>query len=240
LSIREIASGLQRPVSTVSREVARHGGRPLYRASEADRQAWNSALRPKVCLLGNHEELRTIVASKLILDWSPEQISKWLKVHYPNNESMRVSHETIYRSLFIQARGVLKKELVQHFRSKRLIRRSRHSRAAGQSRGQIVDAISISERPAEVEDRAVPGHWEGDLLAGSKNTHIATLVETTLAFRHAHQGTQQRYRDGRRRAKQARAQTPRDSAALVDLGPGARNGKTQELHGRHECESLLL
>jgi IS30 family transposase len=144
----------------VSREVARHGGRPLYRASEADRQAWESALRPKVCLLAIEEKLRTIVASKLILDWSPEQISKWLKLHYPSNKSMHVSHETIYRSLFIQARGVLKKELVQHLRSKRLIRRSRHSRAAGQSRGQIVDAISIGERPAEVEDRAIPGHWE--------------------------------------------------------------------------------
>ena len=181
-SIREIASGLQRAVSTVSREVARHGGRPVYRASEADCQAWNSALRPKACLLANNEELRSIVASKLILDWAPEQISKWLKVHYPSDESMRVSHETIYRSLFIQARGVLKKELVQHLRSKRLIRRSRHSKAAGQSRGQIVDAISISERPAEVEDRAVPGHWEGDLLAGSKNTHIATLVERHSRF----------------------------------------------------------
>src|SRR6202166_3949685 len=180
-SIRLIANGLQRAVSTVSREVARHSGRSLYRASEADRQAWNSALRPKVCLLANHEELRTIVASKLILDWSPEQISKWLKVHYPSDESMRVSHETIYRSLFIQARGVLKKELIQHLRSKRLIRRSRHSRADGQSRGQIVDAISISERPAEVEDRALPGHWEGDLLSGSRNSHIATLVE-----RHSH------------------------------------------------------
>ena len=101
--------------------MARHGGRPLYRASEADREAWESALRPKVCLLANHEILRTIVASKLILDWSPEQISKWLTVHYPNNESMRVSHETIYRSLFIQARGVLKKELIQHLRAKRLI-----------------------------------------------------------------------------------------------------------------------
>ena len=123
-----------------------------------------------------------MVASKLILDWSPEQISAWLKVHYPSNESMRGSHETIYRSLFIQARGVLKKELIQHLRSKRLIRRSRHSRAAGQSRGQIVDAISISERPAEVEDRAIPGHWEGDLLAGSKNSYIATLVERHSRF----------------------------------------------------------
>jgi IS30 family transposase len=181
-SIREIAKGFERAASTVSREVARHGGRPRYRANQADRQAWESALRPKVCLLAIDEKLRTIVASKLILDWSPEQISKWLKVHYPSNESMRVSHETIYRSLFIQARGVLKKELIQHLRSKRLIRRSRHSRADGQSRGQIVDAISISERPAEVEDRAIPGHWEGDLLAGSKNSHIATLVERHSRF----------------------------------------------------------
>jgi IS30 family transposase len=122
------------------------------------------------------------VASKLMLDWSPEQISAWLKVRYPNNESMRVSHETIYRSLFIQARGVLKKELIQHLRAKRLIRRSRHSRAGGKSHGQIVDAISIRERPAEVEDRAIPGHWEGDLLAGSKNSHIATLVERHSRF----------------------------------------------------------
>jgi IS30 family transposase len=182
LSIREIANGLQRAVSTVSREVARHGGRPLYRANEADHQAWESALRPKVCLLAIDEKLRTIVANKLILDWSPEQVSKWLKVHYPSNESMRVSHETIYRSLFIQARGVLKKELIQHLRSKRLIRRSRHSRADGQSRGQIVDAISIRERPAEVEDRAIPGHWEGDLLSGSRNSHIATLVERHSRF----------------------------------------------------------
>jgi IS30 family transposase len=181
-SIREIAKELQRPVSTVSREVARHGGRPLYRASEADHQAWDSALRPKVCVLANHETLRTIVASKLMLDWSPEQISAWLKVRYPNHESMRVSHETIYRSLFIQARGVLKKELIQHLRAKRLIRRSRHSRAGGKSHGQIVDAISIRERPAEVEDRAIPGHWEGDLLAGSKNSHIATLVERHSRF----------------------------------------------------------
>src|ERR1700760_4075286 len=181
-SIREIANGLQRAVSTVSREVARHGGGALFRANEADHQAWESALRPKVCLLAIDEKLRAIVASKLILDWSPEPISAWLKVSYPRNESMRVSHETIYRSLFIQARGVLKKELIQHLRSKRLIRRSRHSRAGGKSHGQIVDAISIRERPAEVEDRAIPGHWEGDLLAGSKNSHIATLVERHSRF----------------------------------------------------------
>ena len=157
LSIREIARGLQRAASTVSREVVRNGGRSLYRANEADQQAWKTALRPKPCLLALHRKLRTIVASKLILDWSPEQISGWLKIRYPNNQSMRVSHETIYRSLFIQARGVLKKELIQHLRSKRLIRRSRHARAGGKSHGQIVDAISIRERPAEIEDRAIPG-----------------------------------------------------------------------------------
>jgi IS30 family transposase len=182
LSIREIARGLERAASTVSREVVRHGGRSLYRASEADHQAWKSALRPRPCLLALHRKLRTMVASKLILDWSPEQISGWLKKRYPNNESMRVSHETIYRSLFIQARGVLKKELMQHLRSQRLIRRSRHARADGQSHGQIVDAISIRERPAEVEDRAIPGHWEGDLLAGTSNSHIATLVERHSRF----------------------------------------------------------
>jgi IS30 family transposase len=181
-SIREIARGLQRAASTVSREVARHGGRPVYRASEADHQAWRSALRPKACLLARHRKLRTIVASKLILNWSPQQISGWLKRRYPSNQSMRVSHETIYRSLFIQARGVLKKELIQHLRSKRTIRRSRHARAGGHSQGQIVDAISIRERPAEIEDRAIPGHWEGDLLAGTGNSHIATLVERHSRF----------------------------------------------------------
>jgi IS30 family transposase len=181
-SIRNIARGLQRAVSTVSREVARHGGRPRYRASDADQQAWESALRPKACLLAIHIKLQEIVASKLVLDWSPQQISGWLKNQYPEDGSMRVSHETIYRSLFIQARGVLKKELIAHLRTKRRIRRSRHSRVGGQSRGQIVDAISIRERPAEIEDRAIPGHWEGDLLGGTKNSHIATLVERHSRF----------------------------------------------------------
>jgi len=181
-SIREIARGLERAASTVSREVARHGGRPVYRASEADHAAWESALRPKRCLLAIHEKLQKIVASKLILDWSPEQISGWLKIQYPDDESLRVSHETIYRSLFIQARGVLKKDLMGHLRSKRRIRRSQHSDASGQSRGKIVDAISIRERPAEIEDRAVPGHWEGDLISGSKNSHMVTLVERHSRF----------------------------------------------------------
>jgi IS30 family transposase len=148
----------------------------------ADDHAWDSALRPKQCLLAVNRKLRNMVASKLVLDWSPEQISGWLKTQYPDDESLRVSHETIYRSLFIQARGVLKKELMDHLRSKRRMRRSRHATVSGQSRGQIVDAISIRERPAEAEDRAIPGHWEGDLLSGAKNSYIATLVERHSRF----------------------------------------------------------
>jgi len=181
-SFREIARDLDRAASTVSREVSRHGGLPVYRAHEADEHAWDSALRPKQCLLALHARLRQLVASKLILDWSPEQISGWLKTEYPDDGSMHVSHETIYRSLFIQARGVLKKELMDHLRSKRRMRGSQHSHVFRDSRGQIADAISIRERPAEVEDRAIPGHWEGDLLSGAKNSYIATLVERHSRF----------------------------------------------------------
>jgi IS30 family transposase len=181
-SLRDIAQQLSRARSTVSREVARHGGRAQYRANEADSQAWQSALRPKVCRLALREKLRTLVASKLMRDWSPEQISGWLKRQYPNDESLRVSHETIYRTLFLQARGALKQELIQHLRSKRRIRRSRHASVHGHSQGKIVDAISIRERPAEVEDRAIPGHWEGDLLRGAGNSHVATLVERHSRF----------------------------------------------------------
>jgi IS30 family transposase len=181
-SMRAIAQRLNRACCTVSREVARHGGLPQYRANQADQQAWESALRPKPCLLATHSKLQEIVASKLILDWSPKQISGWLKRRYPKDQSLRVSHETIYRSLFIQARGALKQELVKHLRSQRRIRRSRHSTIHGHSQGRIVDAVSIRERPAEVEDRAVPGHWEGDLLRGARNSHVATLVERHSRF----------------------------------------------------------
>ena len=181
-SMRVIARGLERVASTISREVARHGGRAPYRANQADQQAWNSARRPKPCRLATHSNLQQIVASKLMQDWSPEQIAGWLKQQYPSDESLRVSHETIYRSLFIQARGALKQELIQHLRSKRRIRRSRHSSVHGHSQGKIVDAISIRERPAEVEDRAIPGHWEGDLLRGAHNSHVVTLVERQSRF----------------------------------------------------------
>ena len=176
-SIRSIARLLGRSPSTVSREVRRNGGHARYRAALADAQAWAGARRPKRCKLANNGWLRRVVARQLRLSWSPEQIAGWLKRAHPGQEAYLVSHETIYRSLFVQARGVLKKELIQHLRSQRTMRRSRHGTGKGDGRGQVKDMISIRERPASVEDRAVPGHWEGDLLSGSKNSYIATLVE---------------------------------------------------------------
>jgi len=181
-SMREIAAAIDRSPSSVCREIARHGGRDHYRAAEAESLAWDRARRPKPCLLACHGRLQRIVASKLQSNWSPEQISGWLKTHFADDSSMRISHETIYRSLFLQARGVLKRELIAHLRSKRVMRRPKKASKKGQDRGQIVDAISIRERPAEIEDRAVPGHWEGDLITGSKNSHIATLVERHSRF----------------------------------------------------------
>lgn len=182
LSFCKIAEQLGRSSSTISREVGRNGGRRKYRAGNADERAWQQALRPKPCLLAVNKSLQGLVAEKLQNQWSPQQISGWLEAEYLDDRAMRVSHETIYKSLFIQARGVLKKELRSHLRSRRLMRRGKTSSTDGQPRGQIIDAISIRKRPAEVEDRAVPGHWEGDLLAGGKNTHIATLVERQSRF----------------------------------------------------------
>ena len=176
-SARSMARLLGRAPSTVSREIKRNGGYDRYRAAQADEQAWIRARRPKRCKLARHQWLRRAVARKLGLNWSPEQIAGWLMRSHPGEEAYHVSHETIYRSLFVQARGVLKKELLLHLRSKRTIRRSRLATGKGDGRGQIKDIISIRERPAAVEDRAVPGHWEGDLLSGSKNSYIATLVE---------------------------------------------------------------
>ena len=181
-SFRAIARGLNRAVSTVSQEVARHGGRSRYRAAQADWKAWESARRPKISLLARNRDLQHIVAVKLQQDWAPQQISGWLRDQNPDNPEMWVSHETIYRSLFVQARGALKKELIGHLRSKRRIRRSRHATDRGLGRGEISEAVSIRQRPAEVEDRAVPGHWEGDLVEGSRGTYIATLVERRSRF----------------------------------------------------------
>lgn len=176
-SLRWIAVSMGRACSTVSREIRRNGGRRGYRASTADQAAWDRARRPKTCRLVRNSALARIVAEKLQLEWSPEQIAGWLKRRFPDDENYQVSHETIYRSLFIQARGALKKELLQHLRRTRAMRRSRHHTQKTDNHGRITDTVSISERPASVEDRAVPGHWEGDLLFGSNTSQIATLVE---------------------------------------------------------------
>ena len=177
LSLRTIAAKLGRSPSTISREVNRNGGLKRYRASQADQAAWDRAQRPKPCKLAQYPRLQRVVAAKLKKNWSPKQIDGWLKRRYPGNEARHVSHETIYKSLFIQARGVLKKELQQYLRTQRAIRRSRHASLKDQGLGKITNAVSIRERPAAVEDRAVPGHWEGDLICGANNSFIATLVE---------------------------------------------------------------
>jgi len=181
-SLRSIARRLGRAPSTVSREVARHGGRLGYRANHAEYEASLSALRPKLCRLALNGKLRKLVAGKLALEWSPEQISGWLKARYPDDSSMQVSYETIYNSLFVQARGVLKKELIKHLRTRRHMRHSHKKGVAEELRGKIPGTISIRERPAEAEDRAIPGHWEGDLLCGSKKSQIITLVERHSRF----------------------------------------------------------
>ena len=176
-SMRAIATQLGRVPSTISREIKRNGGQECYRASQADQSAWDRGRRPKTGKLAQNRALARLVAGKLQRQWSPEQIAGWLKRTYPNDTSLQVSPETIYRSLFIQARGALKKELVEHLRRSRVMRRSRHHTQKTDQHGRITDTVSISERPASVADRAVPGHWEGDLLFGSKNSQIATLVE---------------------------------------------------------------
>lgn len=181
-SMRLIAARLRRSPSTVSREIGRHGGRSRYRAARADARAWTNAQRPKRCLLSTHLELRDVVAHKLADDWSPEQISGWLRGAYLDDDTMRVSPETIYRSLFLQARGVLDRQLVTRLRRVRTMRSSRNASTDNQRRGQIVGAVSIHDRPPEVAERLTYGHWEGDLITGSRNSHIATLVERHSRF----------------------------------------------------------
>jgi len=179
-SLRQIADRIGRAASTVSREIGRHGGSQAYRAEQADHEAWTNAQRPKLCKLRQNSNLQRVVAAKLSANWSPEQISGWLRSEFPHNPEMRISHETIYRSLFIQARGALKKELMGHLRTQRPMRRT--GRKATDSPVSFTNPISIRQRPAEVEDRAVPGHWEGDLIAGGRRTFIATLVERHSRF----------------------------------------------------------
>lgn len=177
LSMRAIAVQLGRPASTVSREIQRNGGCANYRANSAEQAAWQRALRPKVCKLAHEVHLCSVITKKLQCQWSPQQIAGWLKREHPHDECYHVSHETIYKSLYIQARGVLKKELLACLRTQRVMRRSKHSSLKGRGMRTIVDAVPISERPASVEDRAVPGHWEGDLIAGTNNSYVVTLVE---------------------------------------------------------------
>jgi IS30 family transposase len=179
-SFRRIAAKLNRSPSTISREVKRNGGRNAYRALKADRRAWRCARRPKRCKLACNARLRSCVAKKLKQNWSPQQIAGWLEWNFEDDPSMQVSHETIYRTLFVQTRNALKKELISHLRTKRMHREPKRSRKG--KTAAIVDGISIRERPAEVEDRAVPGHWEGDLLFGTAYDYIATLVERQTRF----------------------------------------------------------
>ena len=181
-SIRSVARQLGRAPSTISRELQRNGGQQCYRAIQADQMALDRSCRPKSCKLVENRALAHIVAGKLRLQWSPEQIAGWLKRTYPDDANSLVSHETIYRSLYIQARGALKKELLQHLKRPRVMRRSRHHTQKTDNHGRILDTVSISERPATVEDRAVPGHWEGDLLCGDRSSQIATLVERQTRY----------------------------------------------------------
>lgn len=174
-SIRAIAGRLDRAPSTVSREIRRNGGRKKYRAARADERAWEHAKRPKPSLLEENAKLKQLVAEKLEADWSPQQIAGWL-LALGNRARLRISHETIYRSLYVQTRGVLKRELAQQLRSGRTMRKGKRSSTKNQRRGQIIDAVSIRDRPAHIENRIKPGHWEGDLIAGAKNSHVATLV----------------------------------------------------------------
>jgi IS30 family transposase len=182
LSLRAIGERLRRAPSTVSREVARNGGPKAYRANRAEDRAIKSAARPKLCVLARNKRLRMLVAEKLERKWSPQQIAGWLKAEHGGDEAMQVSHETIYKSLFVQARGALKRELLASLRSRRVMRRAKGARSQGMKRSLIADAVSIRERPAAIEDRAVPGHWEGDLLMGGVGSRIATLVERQSRF----------------------------------------------------------
>ena len=237
-SIREIARHVNRAASTVSREVIRHGGRPAYRAHDADRQAWVSALRPKRCLLAMNRKLRDIVASKLILDWSPEQISGWLKSQYPDDESMRVSHETIYRSLFIQARGVLKKELMDYLRSKRHMRRSRHanrSRARPDHRRHLHPRTTCgSGRPSDSWSlgRGSAERWKEQLHGDTRRA--------AFSLSHADQSAGQRHRSGCSGIEQTCSQTSGNSATLADVGSRTGDGQAQGVYRGHRCAGLLL
>ncbi len=239
-SMRAVAWRLGRSPSTVSRELVRNGGRRRYRAAAADGAAWTRARRPKHCKLAANARLRKTVAVKLGEDWSPQQIAGWLVRTFPDEPEMRVSHETIYLTLFVQSRGALKRELATHLRTRRMKRRSQAHTSRGHGRGQIVDAIAISERPAEVEDRAVPGHWEGDLLIGSGRSQIATLVERSTRFVMLVRLPEGRSTEHVVTALAAQIQTLPVQLRRTLTGPRTRARRPQEVHRRHRRAGLLL
>jgi len=237
-SLRAISRDLRRAPSTVCREVRRHGGRRRYRAADADRAAWARGRRPKRCRLATHPALRDAVATKLALEWSPQQIAGWLRAAYPDETAMHVSHETIYVSLFVQSRGVLKKALVAHLRQRRTYRRSK--RAAVHPAGHIVDAVSIRDRPATVEDRAVPGHWEGDLILGTHRSPCRDAGRAALALRVPRTAHGERYADGRAGAHATGPAVARRAHGVADLGSRAGTRRPSHLLDRDGRAGLLL
>ena len=239
-SIRSIAAQLGRAPSTISREIKRNGGQEGYRASQADQSAWDRARRPKTGKLAQNRALAHIVASKLQRQWSPEQIAGWLKRTYPDDTSHQVSHETIYRSLFIQARGALKKELVEHLRRTRVMRRSRHHTQKTDHHGRITDAVSISERPASVEDRARTRSLGRRPAVRQQEQPDCDPRRASITLCDAGEGRRQRYRDGHQRPDQERAQVTAGTLPIADLGSRQRDGRPQALHVGHRHQGLLL
>ena len=239
-SIRSMAVTLGRAASTVSREIGRNGGRLRYRANRADQAAWERARRPKICKLVQNRELAHSVALNLKKLWSPEQIAGWLKRTYPDHKDFQVSDETLYKSLFIQARGALHKELLQHLRRPRGMRRSRHHTQKTEDHGRIKDAVSIRERPASVEERAVPGHWEGDLLLGIKAQSNRHPGRTSDALRDVGQSQQQRHRNGDQGLDRTSSQATAGTVPVTDVGPRKGTGRSQTLQSRYEHKGLLL
>ena len=237
-SVRQISRQLRRAPSTVSREVRWHGGRRRYRAATADAAAWARGRRPKRCRLATYPALRDAVATKLAREWSPQQIAGWLRQAYPDDPTMHVSHETTYLSLFVQSRGVLKKALQAQLRQRRTMRRPRA--ASPKTGGYIVGAVSIRERPATVEDRAVPGHWEGDLLVGSRNSYIATAGGAAFALRLPGPGHWERHTDGRPGAHAARPATSRGTDGHTDVGSRVGTRGPSHLLDRDGGAGVLL
>jgi len=241
LSIRAIAAGLERSPSTVCREVNANGGRRKYRALKADRSADRRALRPKRAKLSQCRRLRLTVEQKLEALWSPQQISAWLAETYPDNPEMQVSHETIYHSLFVQGRGALRKELHTCLRTGRAMRRAKAYTKGGVGQGQLTDMVMISERPAEVADRAVPGHWEGDLIFGKKMRYHRHFGRATQPLRHPLEAPPRaRGRGSAQGHDQTNPHPSGPAPPLHHLGPGQGDGRACPVHRRHRCPDLLL